>query len=119
MHRLFNLLLCFVVVYALCGCAGSDDAGRRMGQNSALPSRAETKAPSQDPSANVCILDPAAAVAASEACSPAPSTGDGPIVEVPESTYVFGSTIKRDFSHAFVIKNVGTSDLKIKKVLPG
>jgi hypothetical protein len=116
MRRLFNVFVCSLVVYAVCGCASSDNG--RISQESPVPSRAETKASSQNPStANVCTLDPVAA--ALEISSPAPSTGDGPVVEIPESTYVFGASVRSNFTHTFIVKNVGTSDLKIRKVLPG
>lgn len=43
----------------------------------------------------------------------------GPVVQVPESSFDFGEVIDgKDYVHDFKIKNVGSSDLVLKKVLP-
>lgn len=118
MQRLFKALIYSLIAYAVCGCAAFDDAYRRDAQPP-VPSRAETQSPSKNPAASgVCVLDPVAA-AARETASSTPSTSNAPIVEVPEPTYTFGTGANRDFSHTFTIKNVGTSELNIKKFIPG
>ena len=44
----------------------------------------------------------------------------GPVAEVAEKSFDFGTMNEdRDYSHAFIIKNAGTSELTIKKVLRG
>jgi archaellum component FlaG (FlaF/FlaG flagellin family) len=43
-----------------------------------------------------------------------------PVVEIPEKIFEFGAMNEnRDYTHSFVIKNVGTSELVIQKILPG
>lgn len=119
MQGLFKALIYSLIAYAVCGCAAFDYASHRIAQQPPVSPRAETKAPSQNlPASEVCVLDPLAA-AARETPSPTPSTGDAPIVQVPEPTYVLGNITSREFVHTFIIKNGGTSELKIKKVLPG
>jgi hypothetical protein len=115
MQRLFKAMICAFIACALCGCASVDDSGRRAAQGPAAP--AETKASSQHLSTPGTGAQGQAAVA--NTTSPAPSTGNLPIAEVPETTYTFGPADRSNLSHAFVVKNAGKSDLIIKKVLPG
>ena len=43
-----------------------------------------------------------------------------PLLIVPESTFDFGEVREeKEYVHAFIIKNVGTGVLEIKKVVPG
>ena len=80
----------------------------------------ETKAAAQDsPIGWVCLLDPAAAIP--ETVSPAPATDEAPIVQLAETAYDFGTMNAEtdEFVHKFSIKNVGASQLKIKKIIPG
>lgn len=42
----------------------------------------------------------------------------GPVVQVPETSFDFGEVVEgKDYVHDFIIKNVGTAPLEIKKVL--
>ncbi len=42
----------------------------------------------------------------------------GPLAEVPERLYDFGDLTRNDFYvHSFVVKNIGTAPLEIKKVI--
>ena len=50
----------------------------------------------------------------------APGQVSGGIAEVPETSFDFGELSDTgEYSHAFIVKNVGTAPLEIKKVLPG
>jgi hypothetical protein len=102
----------------LCGCAAFKDSFSRFGQQPAQ--KAETKAPASIPeTAQVCSLDTVACVPQSTSPVAAPDKA-APVVQVPETSYDFGIMSEdKDFVHKFRIKNVGASELKIKKVLPG
>jgi hypothetical protein len=118
-QRLFIGLLCFALVCGLCGCAGFKDSSYRSGQE-LPPQQSETKAPDLNPeAAQICPLDPAACVP--QTTSPVTPPGKtAPVVQVPETSFDFG-TMSEDkvFVHKFQIKNVGASELIIKKILPG
>jgi hypothetical protein len=50
--------------------------------------------------------------------SPALATQGGPLAEVPEKLYDFGDMSDgKEYVHDFVVKNVGTAPLEIKKVI--
>lgn len=50
----------------------------------------------------------------------APEQVSGPKAEIPEMSFDFGElSDSGEYSHAFIVKNVGTAPLEIKKVLPG
>ncbi len=118
-QRLFIGLLCFALVCGLCGCAGFKDSSNRSGQELALQ-QSETKAQALIPEApQICLLDPASCIP--QTTSPVtPPEKVVPIVQVPETSFDFG-TMSGDsvFVHKFQIKNVGTSELIIKKIIPG
>ena len=45
-------------------------------------------------------------------------TPSGPMAEVPEKLYDFGDlTEGKEYVHSFVVKNIGTAPLEIKKVI--
>jgi hypothetical protein len=127
MQRFFTVLLCFSVLLMLGGCATSNGGSSRLGQEPAP--QAETKAAAPIPgttatpatasipgAAEIC---PVGSVTCPPGTAPAPQK-TGPTAEVPEKLFDFGTMNEdRDYSHAFIIKNVGTSELTIKKVLPG
>lgn len=130
MQRFFTVLLCFSVLLILGGCATSDGGSSRLGQEPAA--QVETKA--ETPLTGATSTPATASIpgtaqtcpVGSVACPPGTTTAaatpqrTGPVAEVPEKVFDFGRmTEDRDYSHAFIIKNVGTSELAIKKVLPG
>ncbi len=50
--------------------------------------------------------------------SPGLETPNGPLAEVPERLYDFGDLAGgTEYVHSFVVKNVGTAPLEIKKVI--
>lgn len=54
---------------------------------------------------------------------PTPSAGapgkSGPVAQIPEKSFDFGVMREdKDFIHKFRIKNIGTADLTIKKIIP-
>ncbi len=50
--------------------------------------------------------------------SPGLQTPGGPLAEVPEKFYDFGDlTHGKEYVHDFVVKNVGTAPLEIKRVI--
>jgi len=118
-QRLFVGLLCFALGYGLCGCASFKDSSSRSGQE-LPPQQSETKAPDLIPAApQICPLDPAGCIP--QTTSPVTPPGKAaPVVQVPETSFDFG-TMSGDsvFVHKFQIKNVGTSELIIKKIIPG
>jgi hypothetical protein len=145
---LLSGLICFVTLYLLCGCASFKDTAGRSGQesiqqtgttasvpmsgtdgseslcktNNACASPAPTNESKIAGTVQVCRLESAQCflqTTDSPASIPSPGT-TGPVVQVPEATYDFGSMPGYSvFSHKFVIKNVGTSELVIKKIFPG
>jgi hypothetical protein len=118
-QRLFTGLLCFAVLYGLCGCAAFKDSSSNSWQESP-PQQSETKSPGLIPeTAQVCLLDPAACVPQTTSPVAAPEKA-APVVQVPETSFDFGKMNEdKVFVHKFQIKNAGTSDLIIKKILPG
>jgi hypothetical protein len=119
MQRFFTGMLGFLVLFLLSGCTSYEDAFNRLAQKSRAVLHSETNAPVQaPPTAEICLLDPVASVL--ETTSPAPATDKAPVVQVPETTHDFGTMGGgKEFVHKFSIKNVGTSELEIKKVVPG
>jgi hypothetical protein len=119
MQRFFTGMLCVLFLYPLYGCSTFTGASDRFVKESRAVLHPETKAPGQDcATAGVCLLDPASAIP--ETVSPAPASDNAPIVQLAETAYDFGTVREdQDLRHKFTIKNVGTSQLKIKKVLPG
>ena len=127
MQRFFTVLLCFSVLLMLGGCATSNGGSSRLEQEPAR--QAETKAASPitgttatpatasiPGTAQTC---PVGSVTCLPGIAPAPQR-TGPAAEVPEKSFDFGTMNEdRDYSHAFIVKNVGTSELTIKKVLRG
>ncbi|SPJ13802.1 conserved exported hypothetical protein [Syntrophobacter sp. SbD2] len=109
MHRLFIGLFCFLFLYGLCGCAAFNDTFSRSGQESAP----------QESTPQVCLLDPASCIPQTPSPAVAPDK-TAPIVQIPETSYDFG-ILREDTElvHKFLIKNVGASELIIKKVSPG
>jgi len=50
--------------------------------------------------------------------SPGLETPSGPLADVPERLYDFGDlTDGKEYVHSFVVRNVGTAPLEIKKVI--
>jgi len=118
-QRLFIGLLCFLVLYGLCGCAAFKDTSSRSGQES--PSQqSETKAPALFPATpQTCRLDSVECVPQTTSLVVAPEKGT-PIVQVSETSFDFGIMREdKEFVHKFRIKNVGASELIIKKISPG
>ncbi len=117
MQLFFTRLLCFSVSMMLFGCATFKDDSSSLRQESSP----ETKvvAPARGP-----IDDKA--IASIPGTAPADTTSalaqqrTGPAAEVPEKSFDFGIMNEdKNYSHAFIIKNVGTSELTIKKVIRG
>ncbi len=119
MQRFFTVMLCVLFLYPLSGCTTFTDASNRFVQESHAILHPEATASAPDsPIAGVCLLDPAAAIP--ETVSPAPATDGAPIVQLAETAYDFGTMNENnEFVHKFSIKNVGASQLKIKKIIPG
>jgi len=110
MQRFFTGMLCFLVLYPLSGCTTFTGASNRFVQ--------ESSTAQDSPTTGVCLLDLAASIP--ETVSPAPATDNAPIVQLPETAYDFGSMNEnREFVHKFSVRNVGESQLKIKKIIPG
>ena len=119
MQRFFTGMLCVLLLYPLSGCTTFANGSNRFVENSSAVLHPETKASDQESSTTgVCLLDPVAAIP--EAAPPAPATDKAPIVQLAETAYDFGTMNENnEFVHKFSIKNVGTSQLKIKKIVPG
>ncbi len=119
MRRFFTGMLCVLLLYPLSGCTTFTDASNRFVEKSSAVLHPENKTPDQEsPTAGVCLLDPAAAIP--ETVSPATASDQAPIVQLAETAYDFGiMNENNEFVHKFSIKNVGASQLKIKKILPG
>jgi hypothetical protein len=118
-QRLFIGLLCFLIPYGLWGCASFKDTSSRSGQE-AQPQQSETKAPTLIPATlQTCPLNSVACVPQTTSLVAAPEKA-APIVQVPETSFDFGIMREdKDFVHKFRIKNVGTAELIIKKIIPG
>ncbi len=103
-----GLITCFLMV----GCAHrgnlfSKISGKAGGSQS-------------DHQAMVCLLDPTLDAAVTAGPVAVPGDGRSPAVEIPETSFDFGQVSgERELVHTFNVKNVGTSVLSIKKVLPG
>jgi hypothetical protein len=118
-RRLFIGLLCFPVLYGLCGCAAFKDSSSRSGQESP-PQQSETKAPALTPATpQTCTLDSVACVPQTTPLVAAPDKA-APVVQIPETSFDLGIMREdKEFAHEFRIKNVGASELTIKKISPG
>ncbi|MEE9270346.1 MAG: DUF1573 domain-containing protein [Candidatus Krumholzibacteria bacterium] len=69
-------------------------------------------------SAGVCLAAMLAVMVASAGVAFA--EGEEPVVLIEETRHDFGEIFEQKvYKHSFVIKNVGTADLKIEKVQPG
>ncbi len=114
MQRFFTRLLCFLALLMLCGCAAFKGDSIRPGQEPVL--QTETKAP-----ASIAGTAETCPVGSLVCVTPVPAPEKrAPLIEIPEKSYDFGIMNEDgDFSHKFEIKNVGTSELIIKKILPG
>lgn len=147
MQRFFTGLLCFLVPYVLYGCTTFNSAFSPSGQESAkraeptsavsrpvrqttnkTPARefsqqTQTKAPDLLPgTTQTCSLASVACVPATAGISHATPSMEkhAPIVQIPQKFYNFGTlTENKDYVHKFLIKNAGTSTLKIEKIIPG
>jgi hypothetical protein len=117
MQRFFTGLLCFSVLMMFYGCATITDDSSVSGQKPA--SQTETKAAAPTPGATETQVT-APPGTTGTGITPAQDKPPAPAVEVPEKAFDFGvMREERDYSHAFIIKNVGTSELIIKKIVPG
>jgi len=143
MRRLFRGPVCFFTLCALFGCAASNgvpfvrhDQSVKTEINSPAPAaqnRTDAPAPASDKnktadiqlipgSAQICRLDDSmgcSSQAASPATSMAVTEKPAPVAQIPERSYDFGTMHEdRDFVHTFNIKNAGTCDLVIEKIIP-
>ena len=130
MQRFFTVLLCFSVLLILGGCATSKGGSGSLGKETApqaetkaaapIPGTTQTPAAASIPgAAQTCPVGSVSCPPGIPSSTAAPQR-TGPAVEVPEKSFDFGTMNEdRDYSHTFIIKNVGTSELTIKKVLPG
>ncbi len=129
MKRLLGGFLVFLALYSLFGCASFKDLAGRPGQEQTQPagsnacaSTAATEESALPGTAQVCRLDSAVCYLQTTTPPPAISAPDkaAPVVQVPEKSFDFGTMRgDGDFSHKFKIMNTGTSDLIIKKIIPG
>jgi hypothetical protein len=117
-QRLFIGLLCFTVLYGLFGCSALKDASSRSGQESS-PQQREAQAPPPVPETpQTCPLDSVACVPQATPLAAALKK-EGPVAQVPETSFDFGIMNEdKEFVHKFRIRNVGTSELIIKQILP-
>ena len=117
MRLFFCGLLCSSALLMLCGCA-TFKGDSSLGQGPAP--QTETKAAAPTPgTAGTQVSQPTSGTTGSVEVTPG-TRAPGPAVEVPERSFDFGVMREdTDYSHAFVIRNVGTSELVIKKVQPG
>lgn len=120
MQRLFIGLLCFSVLYIVCGCAAFKDSSSSSVQESPTQQKSEAKAPDTiSGTLKVCPLDSVACVPENTSLAVAPDKA-APVVQLPETSFDFGiMNENREFVHKFQIKNAGSSDLIIKKIIPG
>ncbi len=119
MHRLLKGLLCFLVLGLLSGCAATKNTTSSLVQKTLTIAHLGSKTPEHgSEKGGVCLLDPTPTAAdATVAAAPADKA---PVVQIPETAFDFGTvTDDKDLVHKFSIKNVGKSELKIKKVMPG
>jgi hypothetical protein len=129
MQRLLSGLLCFAALYTLCGCAAYKDSFSRSAQGTARQTETEASASIAGTNENTCALIPGTAqtcridsatclVQATSSPVEAPQKS-APIVQVPETSHDFGTMQEdKEFFHKFLVKNTGTSELVIKKIIP-
>ena len=120
MQRFFTVMLCFSVLLLLFGCATTGAEPSASEQQPALQLEAKAATPTPGTTeTNVAQATPGTAGTSTVQAAPG-TRPPGPAVIVPESTFDFGVMREdKDYSHAFIIQNVGTSVLIIKKVQPG
>ena len=118
MQRFLTGVLFLSVLLLLCGCATMTGDSSVSGQTPVT--QTETKAAAPTPgTAGTQVSQPTSGTTGSVEVTPG-TRAPGPAVEVPERSFDFGVMREdTDYSHAFVIRNVGTSELVIKKVQPG
>ena len=118
MQRFFSGLLCFSALLMLCGCATSKGDYSSAGREPIPQTETKAVAPASGATENKVAMVPGTPPAGTTTGEVSQRTG--PIAEVPEKFFDFGTMSEdMDYSHAFIVKNVGTSELTIKKVLPG
>ena len=120
MQRFFTGVLCLSVLLLLCSCASLTGDTGASGQKPVT--QTETKAAAPAPvTTETKVTQPTSGTTGTPAVETTPGTRPpGPVAEVPEKSFDFGTMREdRDYSHTFIIKNVGTSELVIKKILPG
>jgi hypothetical protein len=136
MRHLLSGLFCLVALYMLCGCASYRDglggsirepagqtgpvaADKTQGATEAKTSNecSSTLVPEK---AQTCRVDsPSCFVQNASPGAAAPELAL-PVVEVPEKFHDFGTMREdRDFVHEFHVKNVGSSELLVAKIIPG
>ena len=119
MQRFFTGLLCFSVLLMLYGCATTMGDSSVSGQKPASQTETKAVAPTPGATENKATASIPGTAPAGTTPAEAPQR-TGPAIEVPEKSFDFGIMREdRDYSHAFIVKNVGTSEVTIKKVLPG
>ncbi len=117
MQRLFKGLLCFLVLFLIQGCASTKESSSHFLQKTLAVAHLG-KNPPEEKQQKVCLLDLNSAIPETTA-STAP-TEKAPVVQIPETSHDFGTvTEDKTLVHKFSIRNVGKSELRIKKVMPG
>ncbi len=101
------------------GTTGEPDILQRATATAAAPS--ETINTLIPESAQTCRLDLGACIPPIPPQVSAPERPDTPvpIVQLPETSFDFGTIGDGTFTHKFLIKNAGASELVIKKIIPG
>ncbi len=119
MQRVIKGLLYFLALCLVSGCATAKQSSSNFFQKTlALAHLGTNPSEQKTEKGGVCLLDLQAAIP--ESTAPAAPTDKAPIVQVPETTHDFGTvTEDKNLVHKFSIRNVGRSELKIKKVMPG
>jgi hypothetical protein len=114
MKGLGIVTICVIASFFAAGCAHQKDS---------LPKASESAAAvqSENYGSMVCLLDATAAYSVEKVEPvPAPVDGTSPAIEVPETSFDFGKiSEEQDLVHTFSVRNVGTSVLNIRKVVPG
>ncbi len=106
------ITICLSASFFAAGCAH---------QNASLSETSENVAKAEsDHGSLVCLLDPA--LDAAKKAEPVAASRDGrsPAVEITETSFDFGKVgDAQELVHTFNVRNVGTSVLSIRKVVPG
>lgn len=107
MNHWLKLSILIPCACLIASCSSSSDKAAKAARQEAPPPAAVAPAPQK--SASV----PATAAGSGQAQA-------GPCAEFPTTAHDFGSvSSEKDYVYAFVVRNVGTEELQIKKVLPG